>query len=153
MSSDASGAYLRNAVMTATPEQLQLMLYDGAIRFASQARDALARGNYEESCEKLIRAQNIVLEMRNGLRHDVNESLCSQMAALYTFIYNRLVEANMKHDQNAIDEALKILHHQRETWQLLIDKVRTERAKSAPVVSTQSTDQAERQGLSLSIQG
>lgn len=153
MSQDASGEYFKNAVMTATPEQLQLMLYDGAIRFAGQARDALGRGDFEESCEKLIRAQNIVLEMRNGLRHDVNESLCTQMSALYTFIYNRLVEGNMKRSQSAIDEALKILNHQRETWQLLLDKVRVERGKSTSRGDVDSPATSNSTGLSLSISG
>ncbi|MBK8266898.1 MAG: flagellar export chaperone FliS [Planctomycetes bacterium] len=153
MSQDASGEYFKNAVMTATPEQLQLMLYDGAIRFAGQARDALVRGDFEESCEKLIRAQNIVLEMRNGLRHDVNESLCTQMSALYTFIYNRLVEGNMKRSPGAIDEALKILNHQRETWQLLLDKVRVERGKSTSRSDADSPATSNSTGLSLSISG
>ncbi len=127
MTNDSSGEYLRNAVMTASPEQLHLMLYDGAIRFAFQARDAMGRGDFETSCEKLIRAQNIVIEMRNGLRTEIAPEICSQMSALYTFIYNRLVEANMKRSQSAIDDAIRILQHQRETWQMLIDKTRQER--------------------------
>lgn len=122
----ASDEYLRNTVMTATPEQLQLMLYDGAIRFATQAREALAKSDFETSCEKLLRAQRIVLEMRNGLRPEVNLELCEQMAALYDFVYNRLVDANMQRDPAAIDEALRILEHQRETWRLLIEKIRRE---------------------------
>ena len=85
----ASDEYLRNTVMTATPEQLQLMLYDGAIRFSTQAREALAKSDFETSCEKLLRAQRIMLEMRNGLRPEVNLELCEQMAALYDFVYNR----------------------------------------------------------------
>ncbi|MBX3396361.1 MAG: flagellar export chaperone FliS [Phycisphaerae bacterium] len=153
MTTDAGGEYLKNAVMTATPEQLQLMLYDGAIRFASQARDALARADYEESCEKLIRAQNIVLEMRNGLRHEVNATLCSQLASLYTFIYNRLVEANLKRSAGAIDEALKVLHHQRETWQLLIEKVKSERSKTVRRTPPVAAASAPGVGLSLSIEG
>jgi len=114
--------------MTATPEQLQLMLYDGAIRFSTQAREALGKSDFETSCEKLLRAQRIVLEMRNGLRPEVNASLCERMAALYDFVYNRLVDANMKRDPAAIDEALQILEHQRETWQMLIEKIRREGA-------------------------
>ncbi len=122
----ASDEYLRNTVMTATPEQLQLMLYDGAIRFATQAREALVKSDFETSCEKLLRAQRIVLEMSNGLRPEVNLDLCEQMAALYDFVYSRLVDANMRRDPEAIDEALKILEHQRETWRMLIQKIRRE---------------------------
>lgn len=127
MNQDASNEYLKNAVMSASPAQLTMMLYDGAIRFASQARDSLKRGNIEESCEKLIRAQKIVLELRNGLRNEINPQLCEQMAALYDFIYNRLVDANLNRSMSLVDEALKVLRHQRETWQMLMDKVRSEK--------------------------
>lgn len=151
MTPDAKNEYLRNAVMTATPEQLHLMLYDGAIRFASQARDALAKGEIEASCEKLIRAQNIILEMRNGLRHEINPKLCDQLASLYSFIYGRLVEANMKRSRTAIDEALKILNHQRETWQMLIDKTRDERSHvSTPSQARSTSGEA---GTTLSLEG
>lgn len=124
MSHDAQSEYLRNAVMTATPEQLQMMLYDGAIRFARQAREALERRDFETSCERLIRAQNIVTALENGLRPEVNASLCEQLAALYGFIFRRLVDANMHRDIGAVDDALRILEHQRETWRLLMDKLR-----------------------------
>ncbi len=128
MNRDAPHEYLRNAVLTAPPEQLQLMLYDGAIRFAEQARAALLRRDFDNSCEKLIRAQNIVVELRNGLRPEVNPSLCERMAALYDFIYGRLVDANIHHRPEAIDDAIKILNHQRETWRMLLDKLRGQAA-------------------------
>jgi flagellar protein FliS len=121
---DPSGEYLRNAVMTATPEQLHLMLYDGAIRFARQAREAIVRRDWDTSCEKLLRAQRIVGEMEAGLRPEVNAELCDQMAALYQFVYRRLVDANIKRDTGLIDEALRVLEHQRETWRILVDKIR-----------------------------
>ena len=57
MASEKENPYLRDAVMTASPEQLQLMLYDGCIRFALQARDAIEKKDYETSYEKLTRAQ------------------------------------------------------------------------------------------------
>ena len=121
----ASNEYLKNAVMTATPEQLQLMLYDGAIRFARQARDALRAQDWETSCEKLIRAQRIIVEMQKGLRHEVNPELCSQLASLYQFVYSRLVDANISHRESALDEALQILEHQRETWRLILERLHT----------------------------
>jgi flagellar protein FliS len=136
--------------MTATPEQLQLMLYDGAIRFARQARQAITEGDLTTSCEKLLRAQKIVVEMQSGLRHDVNPSLCERMSDLYGFVYQRLVQANMSRDTAAIDEALKVLEHQRETWRLLIEKVRKEQSSSPPGDSEEKPPVAE---ASLSVQG
>ena len=124
MHTDTSGEYLKSAVMTATPEKLQLMLYDGAIRFGRQAREALVARNFETSCEKLLRAQQIVTALQDGLRPEVNAALCKQMADLYQFVYARRVDANTRHDVSALDEALQILEHQRETWRMLMEKTR-----------------------------
>ena len=124
MHTDTSGEYLKSAVMTASPEKLQLMLYDGAIRFGRQAREALAARNFETSCEKLLRTQQIVTALQDGLRPEVNAQLCRQMSELYQFIYARLVDANTRHDIAALDDALQILEHQRETWRLLMEKTR-----------------------------
>jgi len=142
MSPNPSGEYLRNAVMTATPEQLQLMLYDGAIRFARQGREAIERKDYETSCEKLIRAQEIISAMQNGLRPEVNPELCGQLSALYNFIFRRLIDANTKRDVAAIDEAVRILEHQRETWVMLMEKIReiTAEAKGEDAMSSPLLD-------------
>ncbi len=123
MANATENPYLRDAVMTATPEQLQLMLYDGCIRYATQAKDAIERKDFETSCDKLTRAQNIIIEMRNGLDYDVNRELCERVASVYGFLYRRLIDANMHRDTAAIDDALRVLSIERETWQILVDKV------------------------------
>ena len=123
MTTALDNPYLRDAVMTATPEQLQLMLYDGAIRFCHQARDAILDKDYETSYEKLTRAQNIILEMQGGLRFDVNRPLCERVSAIYGFLYRKLVDANVHRSTEEIDDALKVLRVERETWQILVDKV------------------------------
>lgn len=156
MTQKASEAYLQNAVLTATPEQLQMMLYDGAIRFARQAREALIKRDLETACEKLLRVQKIVTEMKNGLRPEVQPELCEQLAGLYNFIYWRLVEANIRHEPQYIDEALQILEHQRETWRMLMEKVQSVKAETtgpthsaARSVSSANADNRD----SLCIQG
>lgn len=123
MSTATDNPYLRDAVLTATPEQLQLMLYDGCIRFALQARDAIEKKDYETSYEKLTRAQKIVLEMQSGLDFDVNRELCERVASIYGFLYRKLVDACVHRDIAAIDDAVKVLRIERETWQILVDKV------------------------------
>jgi len=130
MQNAASNEYLRQAVLTASPEQLQMMLYDGAIRFVRQARDALVQNDLSTSCEKLIRAQKIVLELDHGLRPEVNPELCAQLSSLYQFVYRRLVDANIKRDLAALDESLQIIEHQRETWRLLMEKIAADRGKA-----------------------
>ena len=123
MANEETNSYLRDSVLTATPEQLQLMLYDGAIRFSHQGRDAIERKDYEASFEKLTRAQHIVQEMQSGLRHEVNPQLCERVASIYNFVYRKLVDASTGRDVGAIDDAVRILRIERDTWQILVDKV------------------------------
>ena len=151
MADAGDNPYLRNAVMTARPEQLQLMLYDGAIRFASQAREAIEKREIENSFNLLTRAQNIVREMENGLRHEVAPELCGQMASLYRFVFSKLVDANVNKDVQAVDDALKVLRHQRETWAILADKVQKAQNEESPVM--QQAEGAEAPQDSISLEG
>ncbi len=151
MADAGDNPYLRNAVMTAGPEQLQLMLYDGAIRFASQAREAIEKKEIENSFNLLTRAQNIVREMENGLRHEVSPELCSQMASLYRFVFGKLVDANVNKDVQAVDDALKVLRHQRETWAILADKVQKAQTTELPVM--QQAEGVETPQDSISLEG
>jgi len=123
MSDSAANPYLRDAVLTATSEQLQLMLYDGCIRYARQARDAIERKDYETSFDRLSRAQKIIMELQNGLNYEVNRELCERVASIYGFLYRKLVDANINRDVGCIDDALRILKIERETWGLLVDKL------------------------------
>jgi flagellar protein FliS len=127
-----SQEYLRNAVLTATPEQLHLMLYDGAIRFAERGREAMRAKDREACLNALERAQLIVVELSNGVRREVNPELVDRMLALYNFTWRRLVDANIHQDEQALDEALRILHHQREAWLLLMEKLKKELGQQQP---------------------
>lgn len=131
MTATAPNPYLRDAVLTATPEQLQLMLYDGAIRFALQGRDAVLKKDYETAYLRLTRAQNIVIEMLNGLNYEVNPELCQRMASIYNFIYRKLVDACVHRKTEDVDDAVRVLRMERETWQLLVDKVNRTREGGA----------------------
>lgn len=123
MDAKRENPYLRETVLTATPEQLHLMLYDGAIRFASQGRDAILAKDIEGTFNALTRAQKIIIEMQSGLNHEVNPELCGRMSALYNFIYQRLIDATVRRDVQPVDDALTVLRYNRETWQLLVQKV------------------------------
>jgi flagellar protein FliS len=122
-SAKASQEYLRSVVMTASPEQLQLMLFDGAIRFTLRGKEALEQDDIEGAFNGFERAQRIVLELHNGLRREVAPQLVDQAAALYDFVYRRLIDANVHRDSQAADDALRILRHQRETWLMLLERL------------------------------
>jgi flagellar protein FliS len=134
MNQQAAQNYLRTKVFTATPEQLQLMLYDGALRFGEQARVALEQRNYEQSYNMISRVQKIITEMQSGLRHEVAPELCKKMSALYNYIFRKLVEANLEHTIAAMDEALGMLRYQRETWTMLMEQLG--KAKAAAAATT-----------------
>lgn len=131
MSASLANNYLKTKVFTATPEQLQLMLYDGAIRFTEQARAALVEKNLDASYALIIRAQKIITELLSGLKHDVAPDLCGKLASLYTYCYRKLIDANLRHRVEDIDEALGILRYQRETWTMLLDQLGKKKAAAA----------------------
>ncbi|HEY8666574.1 MAG TPA: flagellar export chaperone FliS [Tepidisphaeraceae bacterium] len=131
MNSQGAQQYLRTKVLTATPEQLQLMLYDGAIRFGEQAKIALQQKNYEETYNLISRVQKIIAEMSCTLKHDVYPELCGKLAALYTYAYKKLIEANIDHKMESLEEALGILKYQRETWALLLAELGKTKAGAA----------------------
>src|SRR5687768_5010641 len=128
MNGQAAQNYLRTKVLTATPEQLQMMLYDGAIRFCEAARAAILEKNWEGSYNNISRAQKIILEMNCSLKHEVDPDLCGKLAGLYTYAYRNLVDANINHETGPLDEALRILRYQRDTWAMLMDKLGKEKA-------------------------
>ena len=137
--------YLKTKVMTAAPEQLTMMLYDGVVRFAEQGREAIINNDYEGSYTLLTKAQNIVSEFLSTLKDEVDPELCGKMRALYMFCYERLIMANLKRDLKKLDEAIKILNYMRETWSLLLEKIAKEGYESTPesVLSSGSFPSAE----------
>jgi flagellar secretion chaperone FliS len=134
--------YLRTQVLTAGPGELRLMLFDGAIRFAEQARSALAAKDYESAFNAFVRAQDIVMELINGLRPSLDPELYAQLSGLYTFIYQRLVSASTERDPSRIDEALQLLRYERETWALLLEKLARENKRAGTLDETPEPDAA-----------
>lgn len=123
--------YLRNQVMSAKPEQLRLMLFDGAIRFLNLGRKGLVDKNYDVSYTNISKAQKIVLELSNSLNRDVMPEVTEKLSALYTYIYRLLIEATTQRDTEKLDEAVKLIKYERETWAMLIEKAATEPASGA----------------------
>jgi flagellar protein FliS len=136
MSQKQVNPYLKTKIMTASPEELRLMLYDGALKFCRQAKAALEKKNFEDSYNNLMRAQKIVLELSTSLNHDADPQLCQRLSALYTYVYRLLVDANMKRETAIIDEAIKLIEYERETWQMLMKKLAGEGKPSETSIAT-----------------
>ncbi len=121
---DKTKEYLKTQIQTASREQLILMLYDGAIRFGGQARDRIVTQDWEGCHDLLIRAQNIILELLYALDRKAGGEVADNLASLYTYCYNRLVEANIHHVPEKIDECTSILKGLREAWAQAIDMLK-----------------------------
>ena len=133
MNDKPQNEYLRAKIMTATPQQLQTMLYDGAIRFCEQARAAIAQRDIATTHARIIRAQRIMIELTGGLRTELEPEICSRMASLYNYIYRLLIDAHLNLDLAKIDEALRLLQHIRETWLMALERARQENAAGSPL--------------------
>jgi flagellar protein FliS len=131
MNPQAAQQYVRTRVLTATPEQLQMMLFDGAIRYGEQARAALEKNNFEVSFAMITRVQKIVSELTTTLKPELAPQLCTKLAALYNYCYRKLIEANTSHTIQSLDEALKIIKYQRETWAMVLEKTAKVKAAAA----------------------
>lgn len=138
----AANPYLRTRIMTASPEQLRLMLYDGAIKFCRQGRHALNQRDYEGLYESLTRAQKIVMELSTSLNHEIAPDLCDRMTALYNYVYRRLVDASIERDPAAIDEAIELIEYERETWSILLRKLQEEADDASAPADTAETGPA-----------
>ena len=118
--------YLETQVMTATPLQLHLMVIDGAIRYATQAEEALQENDFETAHFALNRSREFVTELIGGLDQERSDEIVNRLKSLFMFVYQNLVNADMKRDVTKARDALKILKMHRETWMELGDKVKLE---------------------------
>jgi flagellar protein FliS len=109
-------SYRKTQILTASPVELMLMLYEAAIAACEQARDRINARDYESSHVLLVRAENIVSELSAGLRRDVHPELVSNLARLLEFVFYRLFEANLSRGTRCIDEALMVLTTLRDGW-------------------------------------
>ncbi len=131
MSEKPVAEYLKAKIMTATPEQLHTMLFDGAIRFCEQAKGAIAAGDISVTHDRMLRAQRIVLELSSSMKVEMNPELCGKLSSLYNYVYRLLIDANLNKDAAKVTEALRLLHYQRDTWLLALEKLAAERTAAA----------------------
>ncbi|MFA5576519.1 MAG: flagellar export chaperone FliS [Tissierellaceae bacterium] len=122
MTYEALNRYKQNTVLTATPEELTLMLYDGVIKFMNIARYHMENKDVEKSHFSLMRAQDIIFELNYSL--DMNYEISKDFRSLYDFVQSKLVDANIHKDPKDIDEALEVVNGMRETWKELMKQIK-----------------------------
>ena len=109
-------AYRPTQIQTASPAELILLLYDGAIKYCKQAQLHLENGEKELAHNALIRSQDIIDELAVSLDFSASEEIAKGLAQLYDSMGQRLTEANIKKDKAPIAEVVAMLEELRETW-------------------------------------
>src|SRR5690554_3022160 len=120
--------YMETTVQTATPAQLLIMLYDGAIRFCRTASKAIESGQIEEAHRNIVKAEDILLEFVISL--DKTAPVADGLVQLYDYMYQRLVEANTKKDVAIIEEVVGYLLELKETWMQVAQATHKPRAEA-----------------------
>ncbi|PCI10773.1 flagellar export chaperone FliS [bacterium] len=134
--SNTANAYLRTKVMTASPEELRLLLLDGAVRFAHQARAGIQQSHPEMAYLGFNQCRDIILELLNTIVTQPAPAIAQSMRELYTFMYGELIKASMDSDLTKLNEIIGLLEYDRETWVLTMEQLVKER--EAEVASTMS---------------
>lgn len=107
-------AYNNSKIMTASPGELTLMLYEGAIKFCNIAVVAIEQNDVQKAHTNIVKVENIIEEFRATLDHKY--PVADEFEKVYLYLYDRLVEANMKKEKEILEEVLKHLRTMRDTW-------------------------------------
>lgn len=107
-------AYANSKIMTASPAELTLMLYDGAIKFCNIAIMGIEEQDIEKAHNNIIKVERIIWEFINTLDHKY--PVAKDFENVYNYLIQRLHEANIRKDAEILQEVLKHLRTMRDTW-------------------------------------
>lgn len=107
-------AYANSKIMTASPAELTLMLYDGAIKFTNIAIAGIEEKDIEKAHNNIIKVENIISEFQATLNHRF--STAEDFDNVYKYLMQRLLEANIRKDKEILEEVLGHLRTMRDTW-------------------------------------
>ena len=111
---NAYAQYNNNKVMTASPAELTLMLYEGAIKFCNIAEVAVEQKDIQKAHTNIIKVQHIIDYLRQTL--DMNYPIAQDFEKIYIYLSERLVFANVKKEKAVLEEVNEHLHSVRDTW-------------------------------------
>lgn len=107
-------AYANNKITMASPAELTLMLYEGAIKFCNIAVVAIEKKDFEKAHVNIKKAERIIGEFQSTL--DPKYPVAKDFEAVYDYLMDRLIQANVKKDTEILEEVLKHLRTMRDTW-------------------------------------
>ena len=113
-------AYANSKIMTATPAELTLMLYEGAIKFCNIAIMGIEEKDIEKTHNNIKKVENIITEFQVTLDHKY--PVADDFDNVYKYLKDRLLEANVKKDKDILEEVLGHLRTMRDTWKEVMAK-------------------------------
>ncbi len=113
-------AYANNKIMTASKGELTLMLYDGAIKFCNIAIAAVGEHDIQKAHTNIIKVERIIEEFQSTLNYKY--PVAKDFNNVYQYLLQRLREANVKKDQEILEEVLTHLRTMRDTWKDVMKK-------------------------------
>jgi flagellar protein FliS len=122
--------YLANSVTSTPPERLLTMLYDALVNNVAVAQDAMEKKDYFSLNERLLRAEEIVLELRGTLKPEL-WSGGPALLAIYNYVYRLLVRGNVHKDAEALSEVRRLLEPLQAAWHAAADQVLAEKSAAA----------------------
>ncbi|MDH4379897.1 MAG: flagellar export chaperone FliS [Vampirovibrionales bacterium] len=123
--------YKNNEITTASPEEVLILLYEGAIRFLKIAKKGIADKDIEKTHNNLVKTQRIITEFMLTLDMEVGGEIAENLYRLYEYLHYRLVHANLKKDPHAVDEVLKHLVSLKATWEQAIKNANQDKAAAS----------------------
>src|SRR5438128_6285849 len=108
--------YRQTEVQSRSPLELVVMLYDGALRFTADARDAMIRRDIRSRQQHLSKALAVVSELQNTLDMESGGEVAEHLDKLYGYVRDRLIDASVKQDPQPLEEARRVLTTLREGW-------------------------------------
>ena len=122
MAKNAAQVYGNNKINSATPAELTLMLYEGAVKFCNLAMVGLEKSDFESVNTNIQKARAIVIELTSTLDHKY--PVAKDFQNIYDYIFALLVEANMNKDQEMLTRALDELRDMRDLWKQIMSKAK-----------------------------
>ena len=134
-STEPNEAYKQVGIETASQGKLIVMLFNGAIQRAEEAKRQMASNNTESVHNSLIRSQEIIGELRGALDMSTGE-VAANLDRIYEYFQHLLVSANIRKDAELIDNCVELMTSLRDTWEEVFSKVATEESpRPAPVIN------------------
>lgn len=115
--------YNNNKVLTASPEELTLLLYEGAIKFCNIAMMGLEENNIQKTHDNIKKAQAIIEELQSTLNHSYK--VAEDFDNVYHYIYSLLTDANIHKDKETLERALNEIRGMRDTWKEVMKKAKS----------------------------